>query len=780
MIGIAQSAFAPFTAVDVLAIARFQALNLSYDVDSEIAATDFVEAVRSKFNATATDPAHQKRAGILVDVMRFAPVEPTTMIDGFPNDAQNTMALPQAPLPSRATPFRADRAPLAASRGFREALKDVRRLIGGKEDGFTGSNNWVVGPSRSATSHPMIASDPHLGLSAPAVFWLTHVTVDSPKPEENIDIAGIGFPGIPGVILGFNKDVAWGSTTANYDVSDVYEETLAPDGNGVLYRGQNVPFERVHETILVSAGAPVEYDVLIVPHHGPVVPTITSDHKVGPLGQRVLSSRWTGHAPTKDLDAVFGLWRAKTVDDARVALKSFAIGAQNWVVADTKGDIFFTSQSQIPKRDKAAFTWDPATFTGRIPCFVLPGDGTAEWTGQMLEESYVPHAKNPAKGFIATANNEQVGNNVDNDPTNDKLPNGEPFFTTAWHDLGFRAHRITQRIEAKPKLSLEDMSSIQGDTRSAAGWKLTPAILATLEHAAQEAAAPGSRPDIAALVASPRYTGAGIAEIRDLLTRWGSEADYDAASGMDADNQPVADAKQAMASRATSVFNAWFARMFQATFADEIKAIGSGFAIDRRRALFAVMLQSPQSMKTYDATLGDSILFDDLDTPAVVETRDERVLLSLLDAIEFLRGRLGPDTNGWQWGKLHTIRFNSLVSLWGTYSIPSTTDAKFPKGFPRGGDGLNVDVASYGLPSVLDANASFAYGSGPTQRFVIDMDPAGVRARNALPGGNVWDPSNAHFRDQAELWRRNQTFDVAFRAADVVSQAEDRIVYETR
>jgi penicillin amidase len=87
-----------------------------------------------------------------------------------------------------------------------------------------------------------------------------------------------------------------------------------------------------------------------------------------------------------------------------------------------------------------------------------------------------------------------------------------------------------------------------------------------------------------------------------------------------------------------------------------------------------------------------------------------------------------------------------------------------------------VDASAYALPSVLDANASFSYSHGPTQRFVIEMDPAGVVARNALPGGNVWDPSSVHFRDQAELWRKNETFDVAFRLGSVVEQAE-RIVY---
>ena len=62
------------------------------------------------------------------------------------------------------------------------------------------------------------------------------------------------------------------------------------------------------------------------------------------------------------------------------------------------------------------------------------------------------------------------------------------------------------------------------------------------------------------------------------------------------------------------------------------------------------------------------------------------------------------------------------------------------------------------------------------QRLVIDMDPAGPVARNALPGGEVWDPTSKHFRDQAELWRRNQTDAVPFAKGDVVKSAEEHVV----
>jgi penicillin amidase len=188
------------------------------------------------------------------------------------------------------------------------------------------------------------------------------------------------------------------------------------------------------------------------------------------------------------------------------------------------------------------------------------------------------------------------------------------------------------------------------------------------------------------------------------------------------------------------------------------------------------MLPAPSTLKTYDATLKDSILFDDLTTTAVVETRDQRALLSLLDALDFLKGKLGADTNGWRWGLLHRIRFSSLVSSWPTLSIPTDTDPVFPNGFPRHGDGYNIDVGGYGFGTTLAAT-SFHYAHGPTQRFVVEMTPTGPVARNVLPGGEIWDSASAHFKDEAERWRRNQNRAVPFTRTDVIAAAEDHILW---
>ena len=253
-------------------------------------------------------------------------------------------------------------------------------------------------------------------------------------------MGGLAFPGIQPIILGHNHDIAWGATVAYHDVSDAYLETLTPDGTGVvLQRRRNVQIQTISdETINLQSGSPVIYNVEVVPQHGPIVPNIVN-HAVVPPDPTVgaVSIKWTGLAATHELTAIFNLLRATDVDSARTALLDFGVGAQNWMIGDTSGNILWTSHALVPTRDRRAFKWDAATYQGTLPCFVLPGDGTAEWTG-FLPDNTVPWEKNPAAGFISTANNDPIGVTLNNDPSSGTLPDGTPMYLSCTYDLGFQ------------------------------------------------------------------------------------------------------------------------------------------------------------------------------------------------------------------------------------------------------------------------------------------------------------------------------------------------------
>ncbi|MCA9299772.1 MAG: penicillin acylase family protein, partial [Phycisphaerales bacterium] len=390
--------------------------------------------------------------------------------------------------------------------------------------------NWGVAPSRSTTGHTLIASDPHLSLSAPAVFWPVSIQVEAPEggnKDNDLHIAGLSFPGIPAIILGHNQHIGWGATVAGYDVSDAFEETLTPDGKSVIWNGQEVPLETVVEEIAVQSGPPVKYEVQIVPHHGPIVPNVVN-HKVVPADPATgaISIRWTGMEATREIEAVFGLLRSKDVDEARESLKLFGVGAQNWMIGDTSGHVAWTSHANVPIRDPRAFQWDPATYTGTLPCLVLPGDGTTDWQSY-LDDDLVPWEKDPSKGYISTANNDPIGDTLDNDPTNDTLPDGTPMYLACSYDLGFREGKIHRRIEghAEP-LSPEDLSAIQGDEQSSMGRELTPALLTAIERGLEAKQQPGKYPDLDGVVADAAWDTATINTVKGLLTSWGAGDAY--------------------------------------------------------------------------------------------------------------------------------------------------------------------------------------------------------------------------------------------------------------
>jgi penicillin amidase len=175
-----------------------------------------------------------------------------------------------------------------------------------------------------------------------------------------------------------------------------------------------------------------------------------------------------------------------------------------------------------------------------------------------------------------------------------------------------------------------------------------------------------------------------------------------------------------------------------------------------------------------DATYNDSVLWDDLGTAAVVETRDERVVRAVVAGYAYLTGELGADREQWRWGRLHTVRFGQVVpALDGNeqVSVPPLDSAEFPEGFPRHGDLGAVDPGNYGIY----ATTSFTFGSGASQRLVVEMTPSGPRAFNALPGGQNEDPDSPHHADEAELWRANQQPQLWFETADVEAHAVSRL-----
>ncbi|HKB47668.1 MAG TPA: penicillin acylase family protein, partial [Ktedonobacterales bacterium] len=412
---------------DTLAVGRLQQFGLSETIEKEVA-----------YGLFAKTFAPAAAGGVHPDPGRFAAyVRAKQPLAGY------TLSLSDSGLPPPSAPpggaGGSAIAPPDLSRwtpGLSQVHADMqgmRALFGTIKSG-AGSNNWVVDGGHSATGKAMAANDPHLPLQYPPLFHLAALT----SQDGTLNLAGGSFPGVPGALVGRGAHVGWGVTVVGYDVTDVYLETLTNCAgtplfcSTVSFNGANVAITLVPYTIKVRGAADQIVKVLVVPHHGPII-------NYDPANASALSVRWTGHEVTQDLKAFLDLNVATSVGDASAAagtafaaLKNYAIGAQNFVLADDQGNIGYDPHALVPKRG-----WSGAHPT-EVPWFPLPGDGTAEWgsgvpanncagTGSnaplipgpcWVDDSVLPQGVNPAKGYYATANSDPAGYTNTNDPFN--------------------------------------------------------------------------------------------------------------------------------------------------------------------------------------------------------------------------------------------------------------------------------------------------------------------------------------------------------------------------
>jgi penicillin G amidase len=355
------------------------------------------------------------------------------------------------PYPGDAAPAMADipalYRELKLGPALKQALVDLPRLA--PESGIegAGSNNWVVAGSRSETGRPLLANDPHLKLSAPALWYFARLEAPGYK------LAGATLPGLPGVVLGQNMHLAWGFTNTGPDVQDLYLERVSPQ-DSKLYQTQDgwAPFEAVQEVIKVR-GKP---DVLMTARrtrHGPVISDAGTTTEVLGSSPYVLAMRWT--ALDADVDAIGPALRmnaAKTVEEFVAATRAWVAPMQNMVVADTQGRIGFVAAGRVPLRRH------DNDLKGLAPA---PGwDARYDWAG-WLDADATPREFDPQRGWLATAN--QRIHAVD-----------YPHHISSDWAAPYRQQRIEQLLQARPKHSMTSLAAMHKDVFSLAAKPLLP------------------------------------------------------------------------------------------------------------------------------------------------------------------------------------------------------------------------------------------------------------------------------------------------------------------
>ena len=322
-----------------------------------------------------------------------------------------------------------------------------------------GSNSWVLAGGRTTTGKPMLASDPHLKLSTPALWYFARIEA------PGLNLAGASLPGLPGMVMGQNQHIAWGYTNTGPDVQDTYLERIKPD-DATQYQTPDgwARFETRQEVIKVKGKPDVQLTVRAT-RHGPVLSDAVGsglgDDTQGTLGAKdkpayAVALRWTGlDVDTDIMAATLAMNAADSVDAFLRASAAWVAPMQNMAVADTAGHIALTSPGRVPRRKPEN------DLSGLAPA---PGwDARYDWDG-FLSAEVLPLVRDPQRGFVANANQRVT-------------PPDYPHFITHQWALPFRHQRIEQMIEAQPTHSLADLRRMQGDQKSLAVSRLLPRLL---------------------------------------------------------------------------------------------------------------------------------------------------------------------------------------------------------------------------------------------------------------------------------------------------------------
>lgn len=308
-----------------------------------------------------------------------------------------------------------------------------------------GSNNWAIGADKSATGYPILANDPHLELTLPSIWY----QVQLHAPDMNV--YGVSLPGIPGVVIGFNKNVAWGVTNVGADVLDLYKIKFRDTSQAEYwYDNQWRKTRKREEVIVVKGKAEPIREYVVYTHHGPVMYRENENHP-GPA----LAVRWIGHEPGNSFRTFYELNKAKNYADYRQALTHYVGPAQNFVYADNSKDIAITVNGKFPLKWKEQ---------GK---YLLDGSKPADdWQG-WIPAAQNPYVKNPPRGFVSSANQSSTNPSY-------------PYYLNWRFAPSERAIRINERLERMTQANADSLRLLQDDNFSVMARTLLPTLLTYL------------------------------------------------------------------------------------------------------------------------------------------------------------------------------------------------------------------------------------------------------------------------------------------------------------
>jgi penicillin amidase len=746
-----------------------------------------------------------------------------------------------------------------------EATEPLERLRRGERGGEYGSNAWALSGRGTADGASLLAGDGHLPLSVPTLLYQLHMDTRVFGDETSgQSLLGLYFPGIPWMGLGTNGRVAYSFTYLYGDLTDWYAERLELDSNGRparhFFRGmwRNLTATEEMYTVadvpaLMSVGR-TERLTRWTTEDGRYIAAVEGDPAmpgqmpppgraiINVLGQRIIprdvngdgvinavSFDYVGFDVSNVPGALREFERAMNVRQMREAQRRFVAFAQNFVGADADGAVYYSGYTGTPCRryldrvgSGATQRWaegaDPRLLLDgtRYGGFTIPLDAMGrvdESAGAMDDYRCVvpfaqwPQSLEPERGYALTANNDLGGTSLDNNLANDPHYLGGPW------DVGYRARTIRDALAAhvmRRDGTVDSMAALQANHKSPLASVFIPALVSAVERArAVAGGAMASNVSETRMAAVYNTNRAAIDEAVMRLQQWLAREAI-AESGVETFyHTPTADQRRDAA--ATMIFNTFYRVLQRLAIGDE--GIDGILDTDGRFLRGTTMVElvrnrgsNPSNLASYDATIEESVFWDDVRT-AEIERSNEVIVRAIATALSELRaapsapgeGGFGTsDQSQWLWGLRHQVALESIITAYAGGSVsgiePLTnaqeiTTRRLPlasmlamndpraglKWFPRPGDFYNVDAAN-----PPNGGQSWVYRNGPVMRMVIELRQGRVRGQNVIPAGQSGQNSSPHFDDQARLWLGNRALPLRYTVDEIVANATGRERFSPR
>jgi penicillin amidase len=521
-----------------------------------------------------------------------------------------------------------------------------------------------------------------LAFQAPSKWYEVHLR------GGVLDVRGMTLPGVPGIVIGNNKNISWALTNLMNDDNDfIILKRDSSNFNKYILGNESLHLDSLKEKIYVKDSMEVDF-VLKTTKIGPVISDLNvrgfADYKQRSHGpeKKIMTFKWTGFEISDDVNSFYKINTAKNWEEFKNALKDFCNPAQNFLYADVNGNIGYHVGGKIPIRK-----------TGNNTNYLFPTEEQIEWNG-FVDFENLPNLYNPKEGYIITANTNPF-EWLKEYPEEKK--SAEHYYISYLWEPSSRYNKIKEFIKSKTIFDFDEFRLLQNNYESPYAKELVNYI----DSAYKDTPAPNDN----------------VAWCIERFRDWSGEMKQQESIG--------------------SLYNTFLVFLIKNIFEDELgPEIFNDFLIIQNipyRSLELMMKQ--ENNPWFDKT-----------TTSNQETRNEIVRQSLNDAIEFLKTKfVNQDINTWNWGALHSVKFRHPLG------IIEALDKTFNIGpLEVGGDQTTINNSEYHFKDVI-AKGTFSNIVGPTMRMIVNLaDIEHPYTINTT--GQSGQPVHENYNDQSRMW----------------------------